>query len=349
MDPASKDGAVSDLRSKVTLARGDATSTDHMQNLAYVVSSANDNIQALQRTIKQQEQELAASRDHAAALQRNYETLARVRRADQEEFLVLKTQRQEEHAEMVQLKADLTSERARCSELERSLEESAAAQAEAQSLQQQLGEVTRERNEHAAEVERLREGAAEMVETNKVLKINIDKLSRAQQEMLTKARKADDALRALQVEKDAAERALASATSRMTVQERQLKTFLQANEALEADLRKQLARVAALERRKQEQEAEQQTIEAYYQARLEEMQGQYEKLLAEIDDAKRDAQVKVYKGFEDNAEVVPVDRPRQERGLSNEGGKGLSGGSPIPGGGSPGGGGRVRPSPSKKG
>ena len=330
-DPA-KEGVVTGLRSKVGLARGDATSTDHMQNLAYVVSSANDNIQALQRTIKQQEQELASARDHAAALQRNYETLARVRRADQEEFLVLKTQRQEEHAEMVRLKADLANERARCSELERSLEESAAAQAVAQTLQQQLTDVTQERDDHAAEVDRLREGAVEMNDTNKVLKINIDKLSRAQQEMLAKARKADDALRTLQTDKDSAERALASSTSRISVQERQLKTFLQANEALEGDLRKQLARVAALEKRKQEQEAEQQTIEAYYQARLEEMQGQYERLLSEIDDAKRDAQVKVYKGFEDNAEVVPVPgRPTQDRGLSVEGGVGLSGGSPIPG------------------
>ena len=338
-DPA-KEGAVTGLRSKVSLARGDATSTDHMQNLAYVVSSANDNIQALQRTIKQQEQELASARDHASALQRNYETLARVRRADQEEFLVLKTQRQEEHAEMLLLKADLQNERARCSELERSLEESAAAQAVAQTLQQQLADVTQERDDHAAEVARLCESAVEMNDTNKVLKINIDKLSRAQQEMLTKARKGDDALRALQTEKDSAERALASSTSRISVQERQLKTFLQANEALEGDLRKQLARVAALEKRKQEQEAEQQTIEAYYQARLEEMQGQYERLLGEIDNAKRDAQVKVYKGFEDNAEVVPVPgRPTQDRGLSVEGGVGFRGGSPIPGG-SPGG--RVR-------
>ena len=56
-DPASAtEGSMpSNLRSTVSLARGDATSSDHMQNLAYVVSSANDNIQALQRTIKQQE------------------------------------------------------------------------------------------------------------------------------------------------------------------------------------------------------------------------------------------------------------------------------------------------------
>ena len=120
-----------------------------------------------------------------------------------------------------------------------------------------------------------------MLDANKVLKINIDKLSRAQQEMLIKARKADDALRSLQGEKEAADKASASSASKAAVQERQLKTFLQANEALEADLRKQLSRVAALERRKQEQEAEQQTIEAYYQARLEEMQAQYDRLLAD--------------------------------------------------------------------
>jgi DNA anti-recombination protein RmuC len=164
------------------------------------------------------------------------------------------------------------------------------------------------------------------MDTTKVLKVNIDKLSRAQQEMLTKARKADDSLRALQVEKEASERSATSLSSKSAVQDRQLKTFLQANEALEADLRKQLARVAQLERRKQEQEAEQQTIEAYYQARLEEMQSQYEKLLGEIDDAKKHAQDQVYRKFDSNAPVVP----------------------PPEAPGSPGGGVRSRPSPTKK-
>ena len=42
--------------------------------------------------------------------------------------------------------------------------------------------MTRGRDEHAAEAQSLRESGAEMLETNKVLKINIDKLSRAQQE-----------------------------------------------------------------------------------------------------------------------------------------------------------------------
>ena len=65
-------------------------------------------------------------------------------------------------------------------------------------------------------------------------------------------------------EKEDSIRAHQAAVSKTQVQERQLKTFLEANEALETDLRKQLARVAALERRKGELEAEQQTIEAYY-------------------------------------------------------------------------------------
>jgi len=152
--------------------------------------------------------------------------------------------------------------------------------------------------------------------------VNIDKLSRAQQEMLTKARKADDSLRALQQEKEASEKSAAALTSKSTVQERQLKTFFQANEALEADLRKQLARVAQLERRKQEQEAEQQTIEAYYQARLEEMQSQYDRLLGEIDDAKKSAQDKVFRTFDSDAPVVPPpDAPGSPKRMASPGKK----------------------------
>ena len=63
------------------------------------------------------------------------------------------------------------------------------------------------------------------------------------------------------------------------MQERQLVTFLSANEAIEADLQQQMAAVAALERRAQEQEAERATIEAYYSARLTEAQAQFDRLL----------------------------------------------------------------------
>ena len=49
-------GNVGRLRDAVSSSRDDG---DAMQNLAYVVSSANENIVALQRTIKLQEKELA--------------------------------------------------------------------------------------------------------------------------------------------------------------------------------------------------------------------------------------------------------------------------------------------------
>ena len=96
------------------------------------------------------------------------------------------------------------------------------------------------------------------------------------------------------------------------MQERQLKTFLEANEALEADLRKQVQRAAALERRKQELEAEQHTIEAYSQARLDEMQTQYDRLLAEVAGAKSAARSEILGSLDDNREHTggPLKSPR---------------------------------------
>ena len=114
-------------------------------------------------------------------------------------------------------------------------------------------------------------------------------------------RKADEAARQLQSEKEAAEGAQAAAGGKLSVQERQLKVFLEANNALEADLRKQMQRVAQLERRKQEMEAEAATVEAYYKARLDEMQSQYDRLLADIEGAKQAAQDQVFRTFDDNA------------------------------------------------
>ena len=60
-------GSVSRMRDAVSSAsKADAES---MSNLAYVVNSANDNIAALQRTLKLQEKELADKSEHSAALQ----------------------------------------------------------------------------------------------------------------------------------------------------------------------------------------------------------------------------------------------------------------------------------------
>ena len=93
-------GSVTRIRETVGAARDDA---EAMSNLAYVVNSANDNIAALQRTIKLQEAELTEKTEHAAALQRNYETLSRIRQSDQKEFIALKSQLAEEREQLQQL------------------------------------------------------------------------------------------------------------------------------------------------------------------------------------------------------------------------------------------------------
>ena len=65
------------------------------------------------------------------------------------------------------------------------------------------------------------------------------------------------------------------------------------------------------------------------QARLEETQAQYDRLLGEIDDAKRDAQVRVYKSFDDDAPILPATHEGTERGLSAEGGVGTGAAAAI--------------------
>lgn len=114
----------------------------------------------------------------------------------------------------------------------------------------------------------LQKSNTELADSNRSTNENMDKLARAQHEMLKRTRKADETIRMLETEKEALEKAHASSNNKLTTQEKQLRTFLEANEALEVDLRKQMQRVAALEKRKLEQEAEQQTIEAYYQVLL---------------------------------------------------------------------------------
>ena len=278
-----------------------AAAAETMRNLAYVVNSANDNIQQLQKTVRQQERELLEKQEQATALQRNYETLSRIRQADQKEFLLLKAQTAEQHEQLQDLQSRLASEQETVGALEARLSEMTAAQASVQKLQLQLQDLSRERDEQKAEASKARASAAELTESNKALKLNVDKLTRAQHEVLQRVRKADEAARQLQSEKEAAEGAQAAAGGKLSVQERQLKVFLEANNALEADLRKQMQRVAQLERRKQEMEAEAATVEAYYKARLDEMQSQYDRLLADIEGAKQAAQDQVFRTFDDNA------------------------------------------------
>ena len=299
-----RDMSASATSSKSRLGGGGedaAADAETMRNLAYVVNSANDNIQQLQKTVRQQERELLEKHEQATALQRNYETLSRIRQADQKEFLLLKAQTAEQHEQLQDLQSRLASEQETVGALEARLSEMTAAQASVQKLQLQLQDLSRERDEQKAEASKARASAAELTESNKALKLNVDKLTRAQHEVLQRVRKADEAARQLQSEKEAAEGAPAAAGGKLSVQERQLKVFLEANNALEADLRKQMQRVAQLERRKQEMEAEAATVEAYYKARLEEMQSQYDRLLADIEGAKQAAQDQVFRTFDDNA------------------------------------------------
>ena len=299
-----RDMSASATSSKSRLAgggEGSAADAETMRNLAYVVNSANDNIQQLQKTVRQQERELLEKHEQATALQRNYETLSRIRQADQKEFLLLKAQTAEQHEQLQDLQSRLASEQETVGALEARLSEMTAAQASVQKLQLQLQDLSRERDEQKAEASKARASAAELTESNKALKLNVDKLTRAQHEVLQRVRKADEAARQLQSEKEAAEGAQAAAGGKLSVQERQLKVFLEANNALEADLRKQMQRVAQLERRKQEMEAEAATVEAYYKARLDEMQSQYDRLLADIEGAKQAAQDQVFRTFDDNA------------------------------------------------
>lgn len=256
---------------------------DPMRNLAYVVNSANDNITSLSRTVKQQEKELAEKTEQAAALQRNYETLSRIRQADQKEFMLLKAHKVEQERQLQQLQDELGRERAKVEEFDARLQETAAAQSELQRSKLRLQEAERERDDKAAEATQAKREVAVLSDSSKTLKLNLEKLTRVQHEMLQRSRKADEATRQLQTEKEAAEKEQHRVGSKLAVQERQLRTFLEANEALENDLREQMQLVQQLERRKQEQEAEKQTIEAYYEARLEEMQTQYDRLLADVE------------------------------------------------------------------
>jgi len=280
----SRAGHVGRVRTTVAGARSslsDENETESMRNLAYVVNSANDNITALRQTVKQQEKEIAEKSEQAVALQRNYETLSRIRQADQREFLLVKKQKDEQQLALERVQEELAAERERVEGLTAQLHEMAAAQTQLQELRLRLDEAERQRTEQAAAATQAKRQATELVEANKALKLSVERLSRAQQDALARSEQSEATAKQLQAEKEQAERERDRMGSKLAVQERQMKTFLDANEALENDLREQMKLVASHERRKQEQEVERETVEAYYNARLQEMQSQYDKLLAQ--------------------------------------------------------------------
>jgi len=300
-------GSVTRMRDAVSSAsKADAES---MSNLAYVVNSANDNIAALQRTLKLQEKELADKSEHSAALQRNYETLSRIRKSDQKEFIALKALQAEERAELERVQGLYAAEQAKTLGLGRQLQAASGAEQQLQKLQAELSEASRLRDAYQADAEKQRKAAADSSEAARAQKLSLDKATRAQQEVLQRAKRAEEELKATVAAKEAIEKLQQAGVAKLAVHERQLKTFFEANEALEADLLKQVQRAAALERRKLELEAEQQTIEAYYQARLDEMQAQYDRLLTEVEGAKSAARDEAIRAALDKAEPATSPAP----------------------------------------
>jgi len=198
---SSRVGHVSKVRDSVSSARKtEDVDRDTMRNLAYVVTSANENITTLTKTVKQQEKEIAEKTDQAAALQRNYETLSRIRQTDQKDFAVMKKLKEEQAMQLQAVQEALEAETSKVASLEAQVREAATASSQLQQLRLTLQEVERERDERGNDAAQAKRTAAELAESNKALKINLDKLSRVQHEMLQRSRTADELTTQLQGE-----------------------------------------------------------------------------------------------------------------------------------------------------
>jgi chromosome segregation ATPase len=150
--------------------------TDPMRNLAYVVSSANDNIAALQKTVKQQEKELCTKTDQIASLQRNYETLSRIRQADQSEFMLLKGLHEEQQSALSEARAALAAERQRAGTLQAELSVAEAERAELQELRERAADLERGKAEAEATADAERARATEQTEAARRLHLQVEKL-----------------------------------------------------------------------------------------------------------------------------------------------------------------------------
>jgi len=176
------DGYPSRVRDSVSKGRSAELEAESMRNLAYVVSSANDNIKTLQKTVKQQEKEIAAQTDQVSSLQRNYETLSRIRKADTKEFTLLKGLHEEQQAALSDLQESFAAERERAESLEAQLASGATERAELQELRLRVEDVEREKAKATEAAQSEQRRAAELHESAKGLKLQLDKLSRAQVE-----------------------------------------------------------------------------------------------------------------------------------------------------------------------
>ena len=112
--------------------------------------------------------------EHTAALQRNYETLSRVRQSDQKEFIALKAQQADERAQLEDLQRLYAAEQAKALQLEQKLQTTAEAEAQLQHARLELQNLSRERDEYRTAGEKHQRSAVEAAEANRALKLNLD-------------------------------------------------------------------------------------------------------------------------------------------------------------------------------
>jgi chromosome segregation ATPase len=275
-------GSKSRLREIVATARDlsdPAAELDEQKNLAYLARTATENILALERVVHEQERQLEERWKEAAKLQRNYETLSRVRQGDAKELVMLRAQRQQESDEVEQLREQLRAERSNKEALHARLAESEAALAQVTQLKLQVESAERKHAQAVTAAEAIAMQAADLKDANKTLRLGTERLSRAHTDLGDKLRATSDARSRLEREKDVLQRELGAAHTKLAHMEKQLRTFLEFNATMEGDLRMALAKSAELDKQCRELEFEKQTVEAYYTAKHMEMQAQFQSLL----------------------------------------------------------------------
>ncbi|KAG8464063.1 hypothetical protein KFE25_000231 [Diacronema lutheri] len=273
-------GSAGRLREIVATTRENMVDTlDEQKNMAYLARTAAENILSLERVVHEQELQLEERRKEVSTLQRNYETLSRIRQGDSKELVMLRAQRQQESDDVELLREQLAAERADNQRLNVRLAESEAALVQVTQFKLQVGAAERKCAQAVANAEGVQMQAADLREANKTLRLGTERLSRAHTEQSEKLRQLNEQRVKLEREKAALQRELSAAHNKLATMEKQLRTFLDFNATMEHDLRAALAKSADLEKQLREVDFEKQTVEAYYAAKHREMQTQFQSLL----------------------------------------------------------------------
>lgn len=249
------------------------------KNMAYLAKTASENILSLQRIVHEQEVQLEDRRKEAATLQRNYEALSRIRLSDNKELASLREQRQQEGESMRHLRDELAAEKGESDRLREKLRESEEALAEVAALKLEVQAAERKHAQAVTHAEGVQAQVADLQEANKALRSSAERLSRGHTNISEKLRREGEARAQLEREHAALRKEAAAAGAKLTHMEKQLRTFLDFNATMEADLRGAMARAAELEKQVRQLEHDRQTAEAYHSARHAEMQAQLQTAL----------------------------------------------------------------------